>query len=129
MSVDVVKKCFEAYGAGDIPGMLAVISPNAKWDHRGPPGSPLSDLFEGHEGVTEFFNILDGTQEALSFEPREFFASGNRVVVLGNHRFRIRENGKEWESDFAMTFTVEDGLITHWRPIHDMTAEALAYQG
>ena len=37
-------------------------------------------------------------------------------------------SGKEWDSDFAMTFTVENGLITYWRPIHDMTAEAEAYQ-
>jgi len=128
MSIDVVKQVFEAYGAGDLPGMLALVSEAAVWDHRGPPGPPLSHLFEGRERIAEFFRILDDTQETLSFEPKEFFGAGNRVVVLGNHRFRIKETGKEWESDFAMKFTVEDGLITHWRPIHDMTAEAEAYQ-
>ncbi len=35
---------------------------------------------------------------------------------------------QEWASDFAMVFTLKEGLVTHWRPIFDYTAEAMAYQ-
>jgi len=71
---------------------------------------------------------LSETQETLEFETREYFSSGNRVVVLGDYGFRVIETGKEWKSDFAAAFTVENGRITHWRSIHDMGSEAAAHQ-
>jgi hypothetical protein len=77
--------------------------------------------------VAEFFRILGETQEVTVFETDEFLEAGNRVVVLGRYGFRVRATGKEWVSDYAMTYTVENGLVTHWKPIHDMGAEAVAF--
>jgi len=128
MSIEVVKQMYEAFEEGDIPKMLSLVSDDCQWDHRGPYAVPIGELFVGPEGVGEFFKALTDTQETLEFEAREFFGSGNRVVVLGYHRFRVIETGKEWASDYAMAWTVEDGLVTHWRTIHDMGAEAVAYQ-
>jgi len=128
MSIEVVKQMYEAFNEGDIPRMLGLVSEDCQWDHRGPYDVPIDQLFVGPEGVGEFFKILTETQETLEFEAREFFGSGKRVVVLGYNRFRVIETGKEWASDFAMAWTVEGGLVTHWRPIHDMGAEAAAYQ-
>jgi ketosteroid isomerase-like protein len=128
MSVEVVRQIYDAFLEGDIPRMLGFLSEDCQWDHRGPYDVPIGRLFVGREEVAEFFKVLDETQETLEFEAREFFGSGNRVVVLGHHRFRVVETGKEWASDYAMTWTVENGLVTHWRTIHDMGAEAVAYQ-
>jgi ketosteroid isomerase-like protein len=128
MSIEVVKQLFEAFGEGDLPGILSLVSEDCQWDHRGPYAVPIGKLFVGPEGVGEFFKVLSDTQETLEFEAREFFGSGNRVVVLGYQRFRVIETGKEWASDYAMAWTLEDGLVTHWRPIHDMGAEAVAHQ-
>ena len=127
-NIEVVRGMYEAFGAGDIAGIIARQAEDTVWDHSGPPGNPLNRVFEGHAGVGEFFEILGGTQETLEFEPKEFFASGDRVVAVGFFRFRVTATGKEWESDWAMTYTLRDGLITHWRPIFDMSAEAAAYQ-
>ena len=127
MSIDVVKQVYDAFGAGDMDRMHSFLSDDVQWDHRGPPGAPISQLYDGKAGVVKFFDDLFATQELLSFEAHEFFGDGNRVVVLGSHRFRVKETGKEWESEFAATWTVEDGLVTRWRPIHDLTAEAMAH--
>jgi len=128
MSIDVVKQIFEAFGDGDMPRFFSLLSEDVRWDHRGPPGAPISQLYVGKVGVEEFFTTINATQEFLEFEPHEFFGSGNRVVALGFHRFRVKETGKEWESEFAHSYTVEDGLVTSWRPIHDFTAEAEAHR-
>jgi ketosteroid isomerase-like protein len=128
MSIEVVKQMFDAFGEGNLPVILSSVSEDCQWDHRGPYDVPIGKLFVGPEGVGEFFKILAETQETLEFEAREFFGSGNRVVVLGLQRFRVIETGKEWASDYAMAYTVEDGLVTHWRTIHDMGAEAAAHQ-
>jgi len=127
MSIEVVKQAYESFGAGEMDRFYTLLSEDIQWDHRGPPGAPISQLYVGKEGVAKFFQDIFATQEFLEFEPHEFFGDGNRVVVLGFHRFRVKETGKEWQSEFAATWTVEDGLITRWRPIHDLTAEAEAH--
>ena len=127
MATDVVQQMFEAYGAGDLPKMLDLVSEDCEWDHSGPPGCPLNRVFHGKEGFAEFFKVLAETEEALSFDVGDFFESGNQVVVLGRYHWRVFATGKEWESDYAMVYTVEEGLVTGWKTIHDMTAEVQAY--
>ena len=78
-NIEVVQRIYEAFGAGDVAGIIALQAEDTVWDHSGPPGNPLNRVFEGHAGVGEFFEILGGTQEALEFEPKEFFASGDRA--------------------------------------------------
>lgn len=128
MSVEVVKKMFEAFAAGDVPGMLSCVSADCQWDHRGPPGVPINQLYVGPDGVEEFFRTLSETQEVLEFDVHEFLASGDRVVVMGSERFRVIETGKEWSSDWAMAYTVESGLIKSWKPFWDRSAEVAAHQ-
>jgi len=128
MSIDVIKKMYEAFGEGDMPRVFSLLSEDVQWDHRGPPGAPISQLYVGKAGVEEFFATINATQEFLKFEAHEFFGSGDRVVVLGYHHFRVKETGKEWDSEFAAAWTVKDGLVTSWRPIHDLTAEAEAHR-
>ena len=123
----IVAQIFERFAAGDVPGLLSFQSDEVVWDHRG-PASPISGLYKAKTAVTEFLATLSTTQEVLEFEPRDFFANEDQVVALGHFRFKVIETEREWASDFAMVFTLKEGLVTHWRPIFDYTAEAMAYQ-
>jgi ketosteroid isomerase-like protein len=123
----VVTQIFERFSAGDMPGLLSFQSDEIVWDYRG-PDSPLNNLWKGKAGITEFLNTLLTTQEVIEFEPRDFFANEDQVVALGHFRWKVIETDREWASDFAMVFTIKEGLVTHWRPIFDYTAEAMAYQ-
>ena len=126
-NIQLIKKSFEKFGSGDIPGVISMLSEDIKWDHRGPEGVPYNHLYKGHAGVGEFFTLIGETLEPLLYEPHEFFASGDRVVVLGVSRWKVKSTGKEWGSDWANAYTVKDGLITEWRAIFDMSAEAAAF--
>ena len=125
-NIQVVKDAFERFLAGDIPGFLELVADDVYWDHRGPEGVPFNRLYEGREAVGEFFKVFNETEEASIFEPREFFAAGDRVVCVGFCRFKVHATKKEWESDFAMAFTVRNDKITHWRIMFDMGLEAAA---
>ena len=106
-----------------MPGLLSFQSDEVV------PASPISGLYKkGKTGVTEFLATLTTMQDVLEFEPRDFFANEDEVVPLGHFRFGVIETEREWESDFTMVFTLNEGLVTHWRPIFDYTAEAIAYQ-
>ena len=123
----VVAQIFERFAAGDVPGLLSFQSDEIVWDYQG-PDSPLNNLWKGKTGITEFLNTLLTTQEVIEFEPRDLFANEDQVVAIGHFHWKVIETNKEWASDFAMVFTLKEGLVTHWRPIFDYTAEAMAYQ-
>ena len=123
----VVQEAFKRFSEGDLTGFLDLCADDIEWDHRGPV-SPLDKLYKGKEGVSEFLATLSTTQEVLEFEPSEYFSNGDRVVALGHFHFKVIETGNDWGSDFAMAYTVRDGLISHWRGFFDMTAESIAYQ-
>ncbi|MBM62616.1 MAG: ketosteroid isomerase [Acidobacteria bacterium] len=127
-NIQVVKDGFDRFLAGDIAGFLDLLSDDIYWDHRGPDGAPFNRLYEGREDVAEFFKVFNDTQEAVLFEPREFFSAGDRVVSLGFCRFRVHATKKEWESDWAMAFTIQNNKVTHWRIMFDMGREAAACQ-
>lgn len=98
------------------------------WDHTGPENVPLNKVYQGHAGIGEFFSILDETQDKVAFDVHELHGSGDRVVALGHFGWKVKATGKTWDSDFAMVFTVNNGLVTHWNIIFDKTAEAVAFQ-
>jgi ketosteroid isomerase-like protein len=128
MSIEVVRQIYAGFEEGDMDKILSLISEDCQWDHRGPTGPAFNSLYVGPEGVREFFETFGALQETVEFETTEFFESGDRVVALGRSRFRVRETGKEWESDWAGVYTVEDGLIKSWRPIFDYSAEVEAFR-
>jgi len=127
-NIELVKKGFDLFLAGDIPGFLEQLSTDIVWDHRGPEGPPFNRIFKGRDGVAEFFKTLDETTAMITFEPREHVGHGDRVVSLGYFKWKVKSTGKEWDSNFAFAYTIKDGRITHWQPFFDMGAEAAAFR-
>ncbi len=127
-NIEIVKTAFERFFEGDIPGFLNLLSPQVEWDHRGPEIIPHSRMYQGREEVAEFFRTLGANQENLQFDLHEHLAAGARVVTLGRFAWRVLSTGKEWAADFAMAFTLEGGLVTHWKPLFDMSPAAAAHE-
>ncbi len=127
-NVQIVQKIYEKFGSGDTQGIIDLLSQNVKWDHSGPEVIPFARLYEGRTKVGDFFKVLGETMEPLGFETREFFVNGDRVVVLGFQKWKVKATGKEWEADWAHVFTVQDGLVTTWRCIYDAADQAAAFQ-
>lgn len=128
MSIDVVKQFYAAFADGDMPKILSFVAEDCRWDHTGPPGPPFNKVYEGVAGVEEFFKDIAETLDTFEFEVNEWFQSGDRVVALGVAGHRVIATGKEYRSDFAMSHTVRDGKVTHWKPVFDMTLEAQAFE-
>ena len=82
-NIDVVKKGYEAFGRGDIPGLLAQLDANVSWIAFGPAVLPTAGRRQGYQGVTEFFEQLAAIVDITRFETKEFIAQGDRVVVIG----------------------------------------------
>ena len=127
-NVQIVQDAYNKFGAGDIAGLLANCSEDINWKTPEIENATFSGERRGHAEVGEFFAELDAEEEFSNFEPLEFIAQGDRVVVLGKLAVTVRETGKSYESDWVHIFTVKDGKITDFLEFFDNAAANRAYQ-
>ena len=113
----VVQKAYADFSRGDIASLLSSLDEGVEW--ISPGKSPASGLRKGRAEVAEFFRIVNETWEFLSFEPRDYIATGDRVVALGHYHARSRQTGRDAGSDWAMVFTVRDGKVTRFQEYAD----------
>jgi ketosteroid isomerase-like protein len=92
----VVQQGYEAFGRGDIPAVLDLLTDDVEWTMQGPPVIPFAGTFRGREGIAEFFSLLDETVEFEQFEPRKFVAQGDTVVGISLGLERTQETRQSW---------------------------------
>lgn len=120
-SLDVVRNVYAAFGRGDLEAIISQLDPNVTWLTPGPPDMPTAGQRRGHAGVREFFNALLTTLEIDDFEPKDFLAQGERVVVLGTSREGPRAAGKLFDFSWVHIFTVRDGTIVAFEERADVS--------
>lgn len=91
----------------------------------GAPGMDFTKTNRGKAQAADYFAGLAADWELVRFEPKEFIAQGDRVVVLSSVAFRHRGTGKVAESPKADVYRFRDGLIVEFAEFFD-TARALA---
>ena len=129
-NVSVVREAYAAFQRGDIPGLLEMLSEDIDWWTPGTPGQiPYAGRLRGRDAVKGFFGRLAETEEITHFEPGEFIAQGDKVVVTGNYRGRTRPAGRDYDLDWLHVFTVRDGRIAAFREYVDTAALAEAHRG
>lgn len=114
-NVRVVEGMFSSLSRGDIPGVLDRLSDDIEWRIAGPAELPFSGVHRGREAVARFFRDFGQAAEFEEFEPREYLAKGDKVVVLGHERQRVKATGRVVHTDWAMVFVLREGRINRFR--------------
>lgn len=125
---ELVQQGYRLFSQGDIPGVLKLMSPNVVWASPKVENVPFSGSFTGPEGVGQFFGTLAGAIDILKFEPREFIAQGNKVVVLGEGRSRVKGQNEEFDDRWVDVLTVENGKITRYERYGDTAQQERAFR-
>ncbi|MER9166972.1 nuclear transport factor 2 family protein [Mesorhizobium australicum] len=125
-TIQTVKDFFAAIGRGDRKALLALVAEDIEWIIPGEDW-PLAGTCRGHAGLA---NLLETASKSIetSTEPREFIALGDRVVVVGSARGRIKATKKTFEDNWIFAITVRDGRLTNIREYVDTQALARASQ-
>ena len=124
----VVQDAYAAFGRGDIPAVIANLADDIVWNGVYGAGShvPTSGERRGKAAVEEFFGQVAANVNFSKFEPKEFVASGDKVVALGHYTATTPTN-RTFDSDFAMVFTFRDGKVTHFQEFSDSAGINAAY--
>src|SRR5436305_2658878 len=128
-NLQIVKDAYAAFKRGDIPAILNTLSDDVVWFLPGQISLvPVAGERRGREEVGQFFATLDENQEVKEFEPQEFIAQDEKVVVLGQYRWRVKSTGREFSSDWVHVFTLRDGKVAGFKEYYDTDACADAYR-
>lgn len=126
-NTQAVQQIYADFMQGNIPAILSRLNPDVAWTNAGPEAVPYARKRRGAEAVQQFFETLGANVEVQSFEALEYFASGDRVVVLGTWSGKAKTTGRSFSSDWTMAWTIRDGQILSFRSYEDTHALAAAF--
>lgn len=108
-NLDITKKAYAAFSAGDAAGAMENIADDVEWITPG--DSAISGTIHGKEAVGSLWQKL--AEKGFSTSPQYWFADDERVVVLT----RVTLEGNE--SDDADVLTFRDGKVVKFQSALD----------
>ena len=127
-NTEIVQNAYGKFGSGDIPGLLSLLTDDIDWETPHVENAPFTGNRLGLKEVAEFFQLLNESEDFAYFEPTEFIAQGDKVVVLGRSKATVKSTDRSYETDWVHIFTVNDGKITHFHEFFDSAAATRAFQ-
>lgn len=124
--ISLIQDAYAAFGRGDIPGLLAMLSPEVRWDFAGDRRVAYTGRFKGHGQVGEWFQCVAQADGIQAFEPREFLAGPDHVTVLGWERTQALPGGAVFECEWVHVWQIREGKITRFWGMLDTEAAARA---
>jgi ketosteroid isomerase-like protein len=102
-AVEVVRSMYTAFAEGDREALLARIDPAITVHDR--PHHPDASVYEGREGFLRFADSDWAAFDEVIYEPQDFVASGDYVIVL------ITQSGRGKGSEVA----IEETIVNLWK--------------
>ena len=127
-NISVVKQGYEHFGTGNIEGLLSLFDEEISWTTPNVEGASYTGTRTGRDSVAEFFKHLSDAEEFSRFEPQEFIAQGDRVVVLGESESTVKDTGRSFSTPWVHIFTVKDGKVTGFLEFFDNALASKAFQ-
>ncbi|MGH9958482.1 MAG: nuclear transport factor 2 family protein [Pyrinomonadaceae bacterium] len=124
----IVQQCYKLFKSGDIQALLDLFSEDIDFQMPEIENVPFSGRHWGREATARFFKLVSESQDVLEFDPQEFIAQGDKVVVLGNSLYRVKSSGHEYGGEWVHVWTVRGGKILASKEYLDTAASSAAYQ-
>jgi uncharacterized protein len=124
-NVLLVKNFLAALGRRDKQALLALVAEDLEWIIPGEDW-PLAGTHRGYAGLDNLLQKANETVETSFPEPPEFIAQGDRVLVVGFARGRIKATNRTFEDHWVFDITVRKGKLTNVREYIDTQTLARA---
>ena len=124
-NLDIVREVYRRFGAGDIPGILEL------WDKPTDCQAcmgltvddiPMAGKRSGKPALVELLACYAEVFDFDLYEPREFIAGGDTVVVLGAYQGTVKATGKPFASEWVHIFRLSGGKAVAWQEFCDTAA-------
>jgi ketosteroid isomerase-like protein len=124
-NVEVVRRGFEALGEGGVEALIPLLAD--EFEVTTPSTLAAEpDTYRGHDGIRRYFDSFYEAMDEIRFQPHDFVAVGERVVVPFKLSARGRSSGLEFDQSAVMVWRVRDGRAVALELFTDL-GEALEY--
>jgi len=116
----IVRAIYDAFAAGDIPGVLARMAPDIVWNEA--ENFPYADgnPYVGPDAILGgVFARLGGEWDGFAAVPDEYLDAGDTIVVLGRYRGAHKATGRPLDAQFAHVWRVRDGKAAAFQQYTD----------
>lgn len=126
-NVDVIRGLYNAFSAGDVPGVLGVMSPDIVWMEA--ENFPYADgnPYVGPQAVLEgVFARCIGEWDGFAVEIDEILDAGDTIVAFGRYTGTYKATGKPQNTQLVHVWRIEDGKIAAYQQHADTLQVARA---
>ncbi len=125
-NIQFVQSLYKAFSEGRVDDIVRACAEDVRWDVVGDAtDGPHYGLRAGKSGVREFFGVVAANTKFSLFEPLEFMADGDHVVVIGRSVGKAKATGLELSDRWVHVFDLKAGKLTQFRE-WDMSARHAA---
>ena len=117
----IIRSMYGAFGRGDLDGILGSLDPEVSWRTPGAPDLPTAGLRHGIPAVRDFFGLLLNTFDIAEFQPTDFLAADDKVVVLGTSREGPKGSGRLVDFRWVHVFTFRNGKVVAFEEPADVS--------
>jgi uncharacterized protein len=126
-NVEIVRRGFEAWDAGDLDGMLALMDDDLVMRRLAPMADP--GTWNGHGGLLQNVGEWLDTFDEFKMTAEEFIDAGEQVVVRVAQEGRGSVSGAPVTATFWFVFGVRDGKSVTTLDMYATRQEALEAAG
>jgi ketosteroid isomerase-like protein len=125
----LVRRLYDAFNREEFDFIVDMVAADCRWEvvSRSSDFPALGPRY-GREGVRAFFDALAQHLAFREFNPKEFYAIDDKVIVLGSYAMTVRRTGRPFAGDWIHVFTFAGGLIKDFREFTDTARAADAYR-
>jgi ketosteroid isomerase-like protein len=133
-NVERLQSLYEAFGRGDIPAVLDLVSDDVAWEQWDDNSAqraavPWYEPRKGREGAAAFFESL-GVMEIHDFQVINLMEGGNQIAATIGIDFTVKETGERVRDEEIHLWTFdEDGKISAMRHYADTAKHIKAAKG
>lgn len=109
-NVAVIREIYEAFGVGDVPGVLGRMGPDIVWNEA--ENFPYADNnpYHGPQAVAAgVFARCVSEWEGFAVAMDDLIDGGDRVVALGRYNGVAKNTGRPMNPQAVHVWTLEDG--------------------
>ena len=120
-NVRLLKSVYEAFGRGDIPSVLAAMSPDIRWyQAEGNPYRPSGEAWVGPDAVLNNLFVKLGTEwDGFAVHTKSFHDAGDSVIVEARYSGAYKATGKTIDVQVCHVWDVKDGRLTRFQQYVD----------
>jgi ketosteroid isomerase-like protein len=123
----LVRAAYEAYGQGDMTGMLALVHPDLEWTYLDPAfGDPEPQTCHGRHQLR--YALERQAKSGLTSAVEEIASAGDQVMVVVHTPGLDQRRARSASDRNYLVLTLRHGQVVAMRACHDR-AEAAARAG